>query len=311
MNDFEKLIADQWAARQEKLSITNATFDDYVEDIQKHRRGELIIPIPTGVKALDPHFNFCEGQLNLFTGYPQSGKSEILRFLSCNWARLREGNNRVAVFSPESRTPVLIDDTIITMAGQPRGHNNTALFNAAEKIVKDRFVFTEIGDGMPSIDEIMQNVEMLAKDDVGFFIIDPMNWITSSNYTQMMYESLRLVLTELKQFSKKTASVTNYVEHPKTPQPLKDGTYPRANVFMTNGGAMHFNKCDGIVIMHRLKNADPQGRAVHGDNDNVEFEVAKLKDQKYLGRPATIELAYDWRTGVYSELGFNYGRDGF
>ena len=53
-----------------------------------------------------------------------------------------------------------------------------------------------------------------------------------------------------------------YVEHPKTPTPIR-GLIPKATAFSLAGGTMHFNKCDCMVVMHRIK--DDENKIIKTD----------------------------------------------
>lgn len=287
MNDAEKLFK-QLTQENEKFAVVRKKYNDYANEIDLHHKGQLIKPIKTGIQKLDQHFSFCVGQLVLLTGYSQSGKSEFSKFAAVRFVIENGGN--VAIFSPESRTPLFLDELAVVSGAL--GIDDPASF------VDKHFTIVEINDmsGMPDVDQILKEFEMLSLEDHNFFILDPMNWVTSNSYmNQMMVESLRIVLTRFKQFAIKSDSIVLYVEHPKTPQPNKDGEYPRCNVFMVNGGIMHNNKTDANLVIHRQKSFDGSMT----ESDSIELEVAKLKDQKYLGRPSTVTLDYDFRTGVY------------
>lgn len=285
MNDAQRLIAELDGANK-KFAVKRLLYEDLKADINLHHQGKLIKPLSTGIAKLASHFNFHEGMLCLLTGYPGSGKTELMKFLAFNQAK---SGNKVAIFSPESITAILCDE-IVNIAA------NSGVKNS-EEFVQDNFVFLEINgnDGMPEVDQLLQEFEALSLEDFKFFVIDPMNWITSSSYqNQNIAESLRIILTKFKQFAQRTKSVFLYIEHPKTPSPNKDGKYPLCNIFMVHGGTMHWKKIDGALIVHRLTSYDGMS-----DSDDVDLEVAKLKNQKYLGRPTTVQLDYDYRTGIY------------
>lgn len=300
MNDFDN-FADQWRQQNEKLNLETKRAEDYAAELEAVASGNYITPISTGLTCLDPYFNFFYGMLALFTGYGQSGKSEILKFFACVHVFMKRG--RVAIFSPESETPILIDECIRTVC-----FLMNVDYKTGRKIVQEYFYFLVIAEevGMPEVDDIIKESELLSKNHgVNFYTIDPMNWLTSSNYTNGMFEALRLTLTYLKQFAKRSRSIVTYVEHPKTPQMLKDGSYPPANWRMVNGGTMHFNKVDALVVMHRRKQVDPVTQSeIMSNSDDVIFDVQKLKMQRYLGHPRPVELSFNFKTGIYEGKSF-------
>lgn len=287
MNDALSIF-NELTKQNENFAVQRKSVSDYKSEIDLHDKGQLIKPIRTGIPQLDFHFNFCEGQLVLLTGYPQSGKSEFSKFLAVNFCK--NHNGKAVIFTPESRTPVFLYELIV-LASEMGLHE-------PEQYINEHISIIEINDmnGMPNLDQILTEFDALALEDYKFFVIDPMNWLTSNTYqSNTMYEALRITLTRLKQFAHRIKGVVVYIEHPKTPHANKDGSYPACNVFMVNGGVMHNNKCDAILILHR--NKGEQGEM--SDSDMVDIEVAKLKDQRYLGRPSTVTLNYDWKTGRY------------
>lgn len=290
MNDFE-FFQKEWQQQNERLGIRQVTINDVSKEIALHRKGEYLVPIRTPLRTLHNSFNFGRGRLTLWTGYPQSGKSEILRYLGFHYG-MSQGC-KVGIFTPESDTVIFLDE-LSQMA--------KSYMTNADDYLSNHWTVLDIEDGMPSIDDIIIMMNEMVLVGHQFFIIDPMNWITSSNYTSNAFESLRLSLTKLKQFAKKTNTCVNYVEHPKTPQANKDGEYPKANTFMVNGGVMHWNKVDCVVIIHRIRQIGEYG-AQSGRNDDIDFEVAKQKVQRIYGYPATIRLKYDAETFSYQDYG--------
>ena len=291
MNDAEDILKT-FKDENEKLVFNHVKVSDVREEIKSVYNGTYINPISTGIEKLDEHFNTFLGMLFLITGFPQSGKSELLRFIACNW--VKSGRGKVCFFSPENETPILYTEIINSVRGNMD-------YKVAEDFVNEHFEILEINEnnGLPEIKSMIDEMEEQSIRGYNFFIIDPMNWLTSTTYNGNGFEALRATLTFLKQFAKRTKSVVGYVEHPKTPIPNKDGSYPKANIFMVNGGTMHNNKIDGCLIMHRIKQIDNDGISVMSQSDHVIVEVAKLKFQKYLGTPNSVTLNYDWQTGNY------------
>ena len=101
-----------------------------------------------------------------------------------------------------------------------------------------------------------------------------------------------------------------YVEHPKTPTPVK-GKIPRATAFSLAGGTMHYNKCDVMVIMHKLndeeleemvKSGEILSKVLDNNSKNIKFvlfESVKIKSQRINGIPGKVVLQYDLITGRY------------
>ena len=58
------------------------------------------------IKGLDENFRWRKGYLYCFSGYPQSGKSEILNYLSI--LRAYHYGDKVMMYSPETNTAELV-----------------------------------------------------------------------------------------------------------------------------------------------------------------------------------------------------------
>lgn len=287
MNDAESFMLKELEKRNGNSNIVATTIQDYLSDLEAISRGEYIKPISTGLKSLDRAFNYFLGMLFIVSGYPQAGKGEFLRFLANNWVRFNNG--KVCFFIPEDDIPLSIWDMKKTY-----GFSNDYIWK--------HFAFLEIKDnyGMPTAEDILKESTGLTKKGFNYFVIDPMNWLTDNNALSIGYEKLRITLTDFKQFCKQTKSILAYVEHPNTPRPDRDGVYPKCTKYSVTGGLTHFKKVDGFIILHREKQLSEIGTEVMSVKDRVYVEIAKLKMQKFLGTPDTIEVGFD--RGIYRDL---------
>jgi hypothetical protein len=101
-----------------------------------------------------------------------------------------------------------------------------------------------------------------------------------------------------------------YIEHPKTPAPVR-GKIPPATAFSLAGGTMHFNKVDVMVIMHKLTDEDVEELVKSGqilqkilaNTENsikfVQFESVKIKSQRINGTTGKVILQYNLITSRY------------
>ena len=185
-------------------------------------------------------------------------------------------------------------------------------FYEALDFISNHFVFLENNNDMPTINVLIDMFEKYSRKGFTSFVIDPLNWVVESNAGESnMYQYLKLSLTILKQFAKSTDSLMIYVEHPKTPAPVR-GKIPRATAFSLAGGTMHFNKTDCMVIMHRLTDFDIEEKVKSGQilqhillNQEkhirfVEFETVKMKSQRLNGILGNCIIQYDIKTGRYN-----------
>ncbi|MCH6575697.1 MAG: hypothetical protein IH795_10950 [Bacteroidetes bacterium] len=79
------------------------TFDDYALEIDNMRLGIIDEYYETGWPDMDKHLKVKRGQLNIVTGSPGSGKSEIIDALMINL--IKKYGIKWAVFSPENYPP--------------------------------------------------------------------------------------------------------------------------------------------------------------------------------------------------------------
>ena len=172
-------------------------------------------------------------------------------------------------------------------------------------------MFLENQEELPSVAGLLNTFERLSNKGFGCFVIDPMNWLVESNVGETnLYNYLKVSLTNLKMFAKNFDKIVCYIEHPKTPSPVK-GKIPKATAFSLAGGTMHFNKVDCMCILHRLTQEDLEDKLSKGEllsktlenqenNINfVEFETVKMKSQRLNGKLGNSLLQYDFITGRF------------
>ena len=287
MNDFTT-FADQWKKLNEESQIKPVSFQDCLPQMELHRQGKLIEIVPPPLHSLSGAFAWALERLYIFSGYPNSGKTEILRYMA-NHYTLATGHG-CAMFTPEATTAIFYDELLI--------QTHSLIGSDAQSHIQNHWRILEVEEGMPNVSQLVEVMkELREKQNYRMFIIDPMNWVASDSW-----EGLRIALTVLKQFAKKTQSIVCYVEHPKTPQANKDGEYPKVSSFLINNGVMHWNKVDCMCLIHRERSLDVYGNAKSSESDTILFEVVKMKDQKYLGRPGSVQLRYHWQTHSYSDM---------
>ena len=292
----------------------------YVNDIRENLFDFYNEGYPLGetshIKKLDENFRWRKGFVYCFSGYPQSGKSEILNYLMV--LRAQHYGDKVVMYSPETNTSELVLNLCRSYLGKNVNPNFDNICTKEEmemalSFVNDHFVFLENQDEMPSIKTLVKTFQRLSKKGYNNFLIDPLNWVVESNAgdSNNLYQYLKLTLTILKQFAKSSESIMVYVEHPKTPHAIK-GKIPKATAFSLAGGTMHFNKVDGMVVMHRLTDEDLEEKVKSGEilarmleNKEkhirfVEFETVKMKSQRLNGILGSCIIEYDIITGRYN-----------
>tara|TARA_R110000744_G_scaffold3191_5_gene12463 strand:+ start:358 stop:1311 length:954 start_codon:yes stop_codon:yes gene_type:complete len=309
--DFDEVLKREDDAQSCKEIFVN----DIRDKLDKYFEEGYPLGETSTIKKLDDNFRWRKGFLYCCSGYPQSGKSEIINYLMI--LRAKEYDEKILMYSPETNTYEFISNLVRAYIGKnvnPEFDNVCTKdeWNKGLDFINDHFAFLENRDEMPSIKTLIETYQRFYKKGYSCFIIDPLNWVVESNVGEVnMYQYLKLSLTTLKQFAKSTESIMIYVEHPKTPSPVK-GKIPKATAFSLAGGTMHFNKVDCMIIMHRLTREDLEDKVSKGEilskilDDNqenninfVEFETVKMKSQRLNGTLGSRILQYDFITGQF------------
>ncbi len=306
---------DQVLKKDDQTKLKQIYVDDCRDKLQEFYKNGYPLGETSHINKLDENFRWRKGFLYCFSGYPQSGKSEILNWLMI--LRAKNNGDKICMYSPETDTYELINN----LARGYLGKNVDIAFpnkcsdqewNEALDFLNEHFIFLENYEEMPSIKTLIKTFMDLQTKGYNCFIIDPLNNVYQSTENENIYNYLKLSLTALKQFAKTKEVICIYVEHPKTPAiQAKTGKVPKSSAYSLAGGTMHFNKVDIMVIMHKLDQEELEERVKRGELLNkilenkennikfVEFESVKIKSQRLNGKPGSIILEYDLITGRY------------
>lgn len=257
-------------------------------------------PMDTGLELmcfplLSTMYRYALGQMNIVTGIPTHGKSEILDQLLMAYAM--EHNLKFAVFSPENYpTELHLIKLVSKYWGLPfysHGRMSEEQLMVATNFVKDHFFFIEPYEDDVSLDAILSLVkEVDQKHKLAGFIIDPWNEIEHNipaNKTETQY--IGDSLTKIRRFGRKHNISPFIVAHPTKLLPSKIGEpFPVPTAYNINGGAMWFNKADNIICVYR------------NNDDTVSVYVQKIKFKQY-GKKGMVDMLYEFKTGCYKEAG--------
>jgi twinkle protein len=252
------------------------------------------------------------GELNLWTGYNNEGKSQALIFL-CVLKAINE-NWKFAFFSPENYPPdEFFDDIIHTMLGKTTDKNHKS-FDMTEREYLDAFerikgnfffVYPEDKEGRPdfSIENIEKIFEYLIfEENVKAVVVDPYLKIRHemmSGEQEHLYAS-RFMMDRIN-FTRKQNVSYHLVMHQTTPRKNTDGNYPPPNSYAIKGGGTFADSADNCLIVWRpLRGTDPTSTLVTIKSD-------KIKKQKLVGMPHEIEIDFDRQKNRYVSLdGYDY-----
>ena len=254
---------------------------------------------PCGIDRLNPIFRWRRrGGLYGLTAYPQAGKSELLKYMAVQAAKLYGW--KTVIFSPEEETDDIIEDLVRTFIGKNtnKTFKNQMLPGEWERglaFVEEHFLLLEF-DGMVDFERLIDEYESIIKSDPKYkiFITDPWNYVAEGSFDQAGDKYLKVALTHMKTFSKRHQVHNIIVEHQNKPKLNNKGEVPKASVHNITGGAMWYKKCDTIIILHSYWTETNQ-------DITVDFETAKSKAQRYNGQRGTRALYFELQTGRYLE----------
>ena len=255
----------------------------------------------TGFPHLDERFTFQLGSVNVFTGIPQSGKSEFLHQLVINAIRLHQW--KAAVFSPEMLpVEMLFSNFAEKWVGKSffgdADHRMCfeEMNDALESIDRNIKVILPDADKTPTLNELLASAQVCV-DRYGckMFVIDPYNeiehtrdqWMTETEYVSWF-------MARLRKFARQNKVWVGLVAHPtKLRKDEKSKKYPVASLYDISGSANFANKTDNGISLWRDT----------AKKDNiVQVHILKIKN-KFIGRANThMEFQWDRTTGRFSEV---------
>jgi hypothetical protein len=291
------------------LPLSDVIYLDNVRDSMLHSfktgksRGET-----THFKLIDEHFRWKRGELTLWHGIMNQGKSTMsMQFLLMK--AVFEGY-KYACFSPEQDPP---DDFYDDLVHMYIGQNTQPYFNnqmtESEYIrgmdfVKEHFFYIYPESDSPTPEYINKRFdEVIKKHKVDGCIIDPYNQLDNDIRKNGGREDLYLssFLSQQKRFAQQHNIFMIIVAHPKgTLSKKSSGDYEKPNFYDLSGGAMWSNKCDNILCTYR-----PHYTSDKNDR-SVEFSSQKIKKQKLCGIPGDVNMIFKISSMRYHEMDGQY-----
>lgn len=272
---------------------------EFREEIMSYWRKGQPRGLTTGYPELDEKFTFQLGSVNVFTGVPQSGKSEFLHQLVINAIKLHGW--KAAVFSPEMLpVELLFSNFAEKLLGKPFfGASESRISyqemqDAIEQISADIQVILPDADKTPTLPELLTSAQVCV-DRYGckMFVLDPYNeiehtrdqWMTETEYVSWF-------MARLRKFARQNKVWVGLVAHPtKLRKDEKSKKYPVATLYDISGSANFANKTDNGISLWR--DTTKKDNIVH-------VHILKIKN-KHIGK-ANSMVAFEWdrSTGRFS-----------
>jgi len=266
----------------------------HVEDLysmmmEKFDKGVQLAPT-TRFKELDTIFRWKKGDINVFIGYANWGKTFFalqLMLTKSIW-----DGWRWAVFSPENfPADDFYDDIVEMYVGKWLKDMSRDEYSDALKFLNDHIYFIYPSDEH-SIENIHEKFKhLILKKGLDGVMIDPFNQLDK---TQKAHERddqyMSVVFKEIKRFALLNHVCYNIVMHPKNPAPSNGNALPVVGPYDIAQGAMTANKVDQILSYYRPNfHTNPL-------DSRVEIYSKKVKRRRNGGKLGMIELNLNWST---------------
>ena len=254
----------------------------------------------TYIPSVDSAWTWRNGELNIWTGYQNEGKSMFLNQLALLKA-IYDGW-KFGVFSPENM-PMndFFNDLIETFIGKsadPYYENNymsEAEFREGMQFMKKHF-FVIYPKKSYKLEDIFDRAKFLVKTKgIRSLIIDPYNTIQhrmQHGEREDLYISR--FMSELKRFAIENKISIHLVAHQVTPQKDDNNRYYKPDLNRIKGGGTFSDKADNVLFVWR------PNRALDFSDTSVVFGSQKIKKQKLVGYPQDIHgITFDRKSSRY------------
>lgn len=262
--------------------------DDIFPSMLVNFRNGVPLAPTTRFPQTDDYWRWKKGDLNLFTGYANWGKTfYILQMMLTKsiWDGWKWG-----VFCPENYPANdFFDDLVEMYVGKWLRNMTEDEYTDGCKFIGQHifYVYPEDAHDVNSIHEKFRH--LVLKKGIDGVLVDPFNQL---DHNQKSYQRedqyLSEVLKDMKRFALLNAVVYNIVAHPKNPSYQEGKVLPVVDMYDIAGGAMWGNKVDLIVSYHR---------PLFHENKNspeVQIYVQKLKRKRTGGQLGDFPLKLVW-----------------
>lgn len=268
--------------------------DIFPSMLENFKKGIPLAPT-TRFKETDDYWRWKKGDVALFTGYANWGKTFYtlqMMLTKSIWDGWKWG-----VFCPENYPANDFYDDIIEMyVGKWLNKMTEQEYTEAAHFVGQHifYVYPEDSHDIHSIHEKFRHLVM--KKGIDGVLVDPFNQL---DHNQKAYQRedqyLSEVLKDIKRFALLNALVYNIVAHPKNPSYAADKALPIVDMYDIHGGSMWGNKVDLMISYHR------PNFHIDKNDPRVEVYVQKLKRKRTGGKLGNFPLTLNWEKKRYME----------
>lgn len=271
----------------------------YAEDIfpsmlENFKKGIQLAPT-TRFNEMDDYFRWKKGDINLFTGYANWGKTFFVIQLMLTKS-IWDGW-RWAVFCPENYPANdFYDDLIEMYIGKWLKDMTVEEYTDGCKFIGDHiyYVYPEDSHDIHAINEKFRY--LVLKKGIDGVLVDPFNQLDHIQKTfQREDQYISEVLKDIKRFALLNNIVYNIIAHPKNPSHQEGRVLPVVDMYDIHGGSMWGNKVDGLLSYHRPR--------FHEDKNSpeVEIHIQKVKRKRTGGKHGSFPMKLIWGRKRFAE----------
>jgi twinkle protein len=299
----QKLLELKENAKYVKIEGVFMASDFESQILDNYRNGQ---PLGTSTyfSEFDENWKWRLGEVTLWTGYNNEGKSLFLKQLMI--AKSIEEGWKHALFSPEEfpadewYTDIL-ESYIGKSADKSQAEYNNYMTESDMQhginFVNDYFI-NIYPEEDHSIDELLKKFSYAVRRyNIKSVTFDPYNQIhhvMNNGEREDLYISR--FCSKLKRFALKHNVALGLVAHQNTPIVIKGENYPEPNIYKIKGGGTFSDKVDNVVSVWRVnRNTDKKCTL-------VEVTSQKIKKQKLTGLPGTKSWRFNRRKNRYEDM---------
>lgn len=287
------------------------TLDDVWDDVLNMYDFGLTKGSTTHMQTIDKYFTWRMGEVNLWSGYSNEGKSQFFHYLCL--LKAKYDGWKSAFFSSENMPVALFyEDLIHTFVGKSLDKDLPMDFRAKREDVINtkpfinKHFFVNYPKESYTIEQLFEGFRyFIRKYGVKIVSIDPYNEVEHDmkpGEREDLYISR--FMAKLKRFAVDHNVSVNLVAHQNSPERYSDGemkdNFKKPNLYRIKGGGTFPDKADNVVVVHRpFRATDPL-------DCTVNFYSDKIKKRKLTGTVGGNNLdgnkiIFDYKSNRYLE----------
>lgn len=249
---------------------------DLIDDLESWRVDGIDRGETTGLTNLDNLIHFKKGETVVWTGYANSGKSEVLDTVAL---KLMEKDWKFLYCSLEKLPKSHVQSLIHKITGVPIEDRRREQQEEAITFLTKHCAMIGRKDFVPTIDNI-HKMAKIYKNVYGLdaLVIDPFNYVSSPH--KNMFEHVSYVMEKCTYMAQSLGISVQLVAHPKKPDKQFGKKLPELTMYSISGSADFANMADIIVAVSRTV------------DDTNKLDVMKVRDQD-VDRTGTCEFTFD------------------